>query len=109
MATTLIHNGAFSGALGAMLDGRAFTSADPADYATVTAAAAAFATEFLTANAALAVPMTDVDNAEIGQLCAHAARGALAGRISGSATAADYAAIASSAVAAAKEGVASLV
>jgi hypothetical protein len=109
MATTLIRNGAFSGALGALTEGRAYTSAAPSDYAANVNAADAFASEFLTQNAALTVPMADADNAEIGQLCESAAYAQMAGRATGSTTATDYATVAGAAVALAKEGVAKLV
>ncbi len=109
MATTLIRNGAFNGALSAMSSGRLTQDGTPGDYATVANAANAFATQFLTANAALAVPMADADNAQIGQLCEAAARAVLDGRACTSATAADYAGPAAGAAALAKQGVAKLV
>jgi hypothetical protein len=109
MATVLIENGAISGALAAILAGRAYTATLPADYATYVNAAKAFATQFLTANAALAAPMADADNAQIGFICYGAAYGVLAGRDFSSATAASYAAQAAAAAAAAKQGEAQLV
>lgn len=109
MATTLIRNGAFSGALAAIMDGRLDTNATPAHFAGAVNAADAFASEFIVANAALAVPMADADNAQIGQLCAHAAYAILAGRSASSTTAADYLAAASGAAALAKQGAAKLV
>lgn len=109
MATTLIRNGAFNGALGAIMSGRASSDPTPADYATMANAADAFATQFLTANAALAVPMADADNAQIGQLCQEASRAILEGRACTSATATDYAGPAAGAAALAKQGVAKLV
>ena len=109
MATTLIRNGAFCGALSAFNSGRYNTDGTPADYATTVNAADAFAAEFLVKNAALGAPMADADNAQIGQLCAHAAYAALEGRQATSASAGDYAAIAGGAVALAKQGVAKLV
>jgi hypothetical protein len=109
MATTLIRNGAFSGALGAALSMRATQSALPADYAASVNAADAFASAFITANAALGTPMADADNAQIGQLCEAAAYAAIEGRAITSTTAADYSIAAGAAVAAAKQGVPKLV
>ncbi|MGH9966570.1 MAG: hypothetical protein ACREBG_01885 [Pyrinomonadaceae bacterium] len=109
MATTLIQNGAFNGALGAILSGRPDTSGTPADYAGQVNAADAFATQFLTANAALAVPMADADNAQIGELCESAARAVLSDRFATSTVATDYATPAAASAAAAKQGAAKLV
>jgi hypothetical protein len=109
MATTLIKNGATSGALGAILAGRPITAVLPADFASAADAAAAFATQFLTANAALVAPMADADNAQIGQLVQAACFGALFGRPYSSTTATDYADEANGACAAAKQAVAKLV
>lgn len=109
MATILIQNGAFSGALGAILAGRPVTSTTGADYATAIAAANAFATRFLTANAALGAPMADADNAQIGQLIESICYGVLEGRNFTSSTAADYADEAAAAVAACKQAEATLV
>lgn len=108
MATVLIRNGAVCGAYGAILAGRSQHSTVPTDYATIANQADAFASEFITKNAALVAPMADADNAEIGQLCQAAAYGALVGRTIRSTTATDYAAEAAIAVAAAKEAVAKL-
>lgn len=109
MATTLIRNGAFAGALGAIMSGRADSHSAPTDYATVVNAADAFASRFLTANAALSVPMADADNAQIGSVCQAAAAAIMDGRASLSAVAADYSQAASAAVALAKQSVAKLV
>lgn len=111
MATTLIKNGATAGALAGLLAGRAATATDPAAAEPVldANAAAAFATQFLTANAALSVPMADADNANIFLVTYAAAYGVLAGRAIRSATATDYAAQASAAAAAAKAAVSKLV
>lgn len=109
MATTLIKNGATSGAMGAILAGRLQTSSDPATFADEANAAAAFATQFLTANAALAVPMADADNAQIGQLIAHVCFGILEGRNFTSAVATDYTSVAAACAAASKAAVSKLV
>jgi hypothetical protein len=108
MATKLISNGAFSGAYGAILAGRAITSTTLADYDATIAAADAFRDQFLTANAALTVPMTDADNTEIGQLIEGVCFAVLEGRPYSSATAASYAEEAAAAAAAAKQAVAAL-
>lgn len=108
MATLVIHNGAFNGALSAFLEGRLQTDAVSADYATVVNAANAFATQFLTANAAASVPMADADNAQIGDLCFACCKASLAGRPYTSATATDYTAWAAAAVAVAIQGKAKL-
>ncbi len=112
MATTLIKNGATSGALAALLSGRNLAGiSDPAAAEPVldANAAAAFATQFLTANAALSAPMADADNANIFLLTYAASYAAMAGRPSRSATATDYAAQAAGAAAMAKAAVAKLV
>jgi hypothetical protein len=112
MATILIKNGAVAGALAGMLSNRnvAALSADPAnaENALDANAAAAFAAQFLTANAALAAPMADADNANIFLLTYAAAYAAIAGRGIRSATATDYAAAATGAVAVCKASVAKL-
>lgn len=115
MATKLIRNGAFSGALNAIMNGRSISATSPtaggtpATWATPVNAADAFATAFLTANAALSVPMADADNTEIGQVCEAAACAALEGRNYTSATATDYTQFAQAACALAKQSVAKLV
>jgi hypothetical protein len=110
MATKLISNGAFSGAVGALIAGRSVgKSATPGDYASILAIAEAFRDEFITKNAALLAPMADADNSEIGFICQAAAFGALAGGSVTSDTATDYATLAGVAVAIAKENVAGLV
>lgn len=114
MATVLIRNGAFCGALSAIMDGRIISSAipsgggTPATYAPFVNAADAFASAFITANAALGVPMADADNAQIGQLCEAVVQSCLDGRSFNSTTAADYSALAAGCVALAKQGVAKL-
>lgn len=108
MATILIQNGFFTGALGAILSGRAATSSTGTDYASPVAAALAFAGACITANAALSVPMADADNAQIGQLCEQVAAAILNGRACTSSTAADYATVAAAAVACAKQAEPSL-
>ena len=110
MATVLIQAGAACGAIGAFLSGRPYTDNDPADaqYTTMSAAAGAFADAVITANAALAVPMADADNASIATLLAQCAAGVLQGRQIQSAVAADYADAAAATVAAAKAGIAAL-
>jgi len=109
MATVLLQNAAFSGSLAAFTSGRLQNDPDPTDYASTVAAANAFATQFLTANAALAVPMTDADNASIGALVETICFGVLEGRAYSSTTAAFYAVTASAAAALAKQASASLV
>jgi hypothetical protein len=111
MATTLIKNGATAGALAGILAGRPATATDPAGTEPVldANAAAAFATQFLTANAALTVPMADADNANIFLVTYAASYGVLAGRAFRSATATDYSVQAAAAAAAAKAAVSKLV
>jgi hypothetical protein len=109
MATTLISDGAYSGAVGGLVAGRSEESATPADYTALAAIADAFRDQFLTANAALAVPMADADNAQIGGLISAVVFGVLSGRSLTSATAADYANLASVSAAIAKQNVAGLV
>ena len=109
MATSLISNGAYSGAVGGLVAGRSEASLDPTDYTALAAVAVAFRDEFLTQNAALTTPMADADNADIGGLCSAAVFGVLAGRSLTSATATDYAKLAGAAVAIAKQNVAGLV
>lgn len=111
MATTLIRNGAVSGALAGILADRAATGSNPAGTEQVLDAnvADAFATQFLTANAALSVPMADADNANIFLVTFAASFGVLSGRGARSTTATDYAAQAAAAAAAAKATVSKLV
>lgn len=112
MATTLIKNGATAGALAGLLSGRNVIGvSDPAAAEPVldANAAAAFATQFLTANTALAVPMADADNANIFLITYAAAFGAVNGRGIRSATATDYAGVATGAAAFAKATVSKLV
>ncbi len=112
MATTLIYNGAVGGALAAFLTERNLAGvSNPAAAEPVldANAAAAFADQFLTANAALSVPMADADNANIFLVTYAAAFGALSGRPARSATATDYAAAATGAAAFAKAAEAKLV
>ncbi len=112
MATTLIKNGVTAGALAALLTSRNLAGvSDPAAAEPVldANAAAAFATQFLTANTALSAPMADADNANIFLITYAAAFAALAGRAARSATATDYAAVATGAAAFAKAAVSKLV
>lgn len=111
MATLLIKNGATAGALAAILTGRNSVDTNPAgtEPALDANVAAAFATQFLTANAALSVPMADADNANIFLVCFAAAFAQLSGRGARSVTATDYAAAASAAAANAKAAVSKLV
>lgn len=111
MATTIIKNGAVSGALAGILADRGALVTDPAgtEPVLVANAAAAFADQFLTANAALTAPMADADNADIGFLSFAAAFGVMSGRAPRSVTPADYAQQASAAAASAKAAVAKLV
>lgn len=111
MATTLIRNGALAGALAGILADRQISGSNPAGTEQVLDAnvADAFATQFLTANAALSVPMADADNDNIYLLTFAAAYGALSGRSARSTTATDYATQAAAAAAAAKAAVSKLV
>jgi hypothetical protein len=111
MATTLIKNGATAGALAGILAGRALAATDPAAAEPVldANAAAAFATQFLTANAELSAPMADADNANIFLVTYAAAYAVMADRAARSATAADYTQQAAAAAASAKAAVAKLV
>ena len=69
MATTLIRNGALSGAMGALATARSNKSSfDPTAYAAIANEADAIAAEVLVQNALLTAPMADADNAQIGQL-----------------------------------------
>lgn len=110
MAVVLIHDGFLSGALAGMLATRAINlpSQTAAGNATYVTAAAAFATQAQVANAALGVPMADADHAAIATMCFAAGYAAMAGSPLISATAGDYAALATEAVAAAKQGEASM-
>lgn len=111
MATTLIKNGAIAGALAGILAERGASASDPAaaEPALDANVAAAFGAQFLTANAALSVPMADADNANIFLLTFAAAFGVLSGRAARSTTATDYAVQAAAAAASAKATVAKLV
>lgn len=110
MATALIKNGAIAGALAALTQGRAYQNsvATVAPATTIAAAALAFGAQFLTANAALAVPMADADNADIFLVTFAASFGELSGRAYVSATATDYLVAAQAAAANAKANVVNL-
>ncbi len=111
MATTLISSGAVAGALAAITNGRYETSAaaTPAGEAAAAALVAdAIRDQFLTANAALTVPMADADNAEIAIAVFAAVSGIFAGRAFRSTTATDYAGPAAAAASFAKALVAQL-
>ena len=108
MATTVIANSIVAGAMGGLSDGRFSGSALPADYASIANAAAAIAAECLVTNAALAAPMADADNAQIGILVSQIAYGLCANSGSVSVTATDYLALARQIVAASKQAVAKL-
>lgn len=111
MATTLIQNGATTGAMAALMAGSGSpNSFTPGDYATKASIAGAIAAEVLTENALLTVPMADADNAQIGQLLQSVTQGVLLARGNlNSTTAADYLGVAKVICAAAKQAVAQLV
>jgi len=117
MATTVIQNSALCGANAGILFQRVTSRLSPngpvaptvADYASAAAAAAAIAAEVVVANAALAVPMTDADNAQIGPLVQSVTQSILSGQPLNSPAAVDYAAIAAVIANACKAGVAGLI
>ena len=111
MATTVIRNGAVAGALAGILADRGASASDPAGTEPVLDAnvANAFATQFLTANAAISEPMADADNASIGFVSYAAAFGVMSGRSPRSTNATDYTQQAAAAVASAKALVSKLV
>jgi hypothetical protein len=108
MATVLIRNGCYAGALAGIMAERKALAAGPTAYASVVAVANAIASQCITANAALVAPMADADNANIFLVCYAAAEAALIDTSPTSTTATDYAAIAAQIVALAKESVANL-
>ena len=108
MAVVLVGNGAVAGALAGLMNKRFSTATTAAGYAALVNAAAAFKTQFLAANAALAVPMADADNANIFLVCFAAAQSVLNDTGAVSTTATDYAAAANQAAAAAKQCAAQL-
>ncbi len=108
MATTLIYNGAFSGAVQGLMSGRQPTGSTLAAYDSIESVADAIADQFIIANAALTAPMADADNAQIGQLVQGVVAGFVSGRQPQSTTAADYAGLATSAANCAKSCVAKL-
>lgn len=111
MATKLIQNGAFAGAMQALTSHRGSpTSFTPGDYATLALIARAISDEVVTKNALLTVPMADADNTEIAFLLQGVAAGVLADKDAlTSQVAADYADTAEQICAAAKQAVAQLV
>jgi len=93
MATTLISNGAVAGALAALMAGRSETSnaiTPTGEASNMALIADAVRDQFLTANAALTVPMADADNANIFMITFAAVFGQLSGRAPRSTTATDY-------------------
>lgn len=109
MATKLIQNGCYAGALAGIQAGRQQNSFTPGDYATIALIARAIANECITRNAALGVPMADADNTEIAFLCMASAYSVCFGWFNNDQTAADYLAISNNIVAQAKQCVAQLV
>lgn len=109
MATTAIGNVALSGAIAGLLESKAYASADPAGYATIVSQAGAFKTAFLAANAALADPLADGDDASMYYAIAAICAAALADRGTVSVAAADYAKVAASAAAASRAAVSAFV
>jgi len=114
MAVKIIGNAAYSGCLAGIMDGRWSTGNTVTSFASQCAIALAFKTQFLAANAALAVPMTDADNTEIGFLVYGCAASAMQGRGQNAVTpgvapvATDYAIPANAAANLAKEAIANL-
>lgn len=112
MATTVLSNSCIAGAMGGLLAGRFNPGSagipTATDYAAIANAAAAIGAEFITENAALAVPMADADNANIGTLVASVAQSCIAGGGYVSVTAADYLPIAKQIAAASKQAVSKL-
>lgn len=110
MATVLIQDGAFSGAMAALAAARSNKSSfTPTDYSKIASEALAIAQEVVTQNAALTVPMADADNAQIGGLIQAVTFAQLGGRSAHSIVAADYAQLAKQICAMAKEAVPNLV
>lgn len=102
MTTHAVFDGALAGALEALAEGRTYTAnTNPAvaPALSIAAAANAFATQFLTANAALSTPMADATT-NVALVCKAAAYAELSGqRQYVSAVATDYALLASNAAA----------
>lgn len=92
MATTVIGNECFSGALGGLMSMRYVGSFDPADYADEVSAAAAITAEFLAQNTLLNTPLSDTSNANagIGPVVCEMARSAIINSGATSVKAADY-------------------
>lgn len=109
MPTTVIQNSIVAGAAAGLAFQRQQGSFVPGDYAPVALAARAIANECIIRNAALTAPMDDVNNAQIGPLCAGIAFGVCAGIGSQSTLAADYLSLANNIVALCKQSVAQLI
>ena len=90
MATTVIGNECFAGALGGLMSMRYVGSFVPADYANEVSSAEAIKTEFLAQNTLLNTPLTDTANANIGPVVCEMARAAIVNSGATSITAADY-------------------
>ena len=108
MATTVIGNSCFAGALGGLMSMRYVGSFTPSDYSAEVDAANAIKTEFLAQNTLLSTPLADASNANIGNVVEEVARAAIINSGAVSKTAADYVAYAQQICAASYEALAKL-
>ena len=106
MATTLIHNGCFVGALGAIFSGRPQTAGLAASYASAVAAASSFADEVAVKAADVSLADADLATPKMELTCAQITFGILQGRNLTSTTDADYIVQALAAAAAVKAAIA---
>jgi hypothetical protein len=105
MATTLIHNGCFVGALGALLDGRIQTGTTAAAYGNAVLIASSVADEVAAVAATVSLADADLATPKMELTCAMITKSVLAGRSFSSVTDADYASVALPIAAAIKQAI----
>lgn len=105
MATTLIHNGCFVGALAAILDGRVQTGVLAANYANAVLVASSVADEVAAVAATVALADADLATPKMELTCAQITGAILGGRSLSSVVDADYASVALPIAAAIKQAI----
>lgn len=105
MATTLIHNGCFVGAMGALLSGRFIAAVTAAGYANPVLVASSIADEVAAVAATVALADADLATPKMELTCAVITQSVLAGKSFTSVVDADYAAIALPIAAAIKQAI----
>lgn len=105
MATVLIHNGCFVGALAAILDGRVATKVLAADYAAQVLVATSIADEVAAVAATVSLADADLATPKMELTCAEITKAILGARNFTSVVDADYASVALPIAAAVKQAI----